>query len=55
MEKQKEKVPFKQKIKGGAIALKNMWSTPPKGRYLNVKEMLAFGGFALGNSTMMSA
>lgn len=52
---QKEKVPFKVKVKNGALAVKGMWKTPPKGRFLNLKEMLSFGGFALGNSMMLSA
>lgn len=54
-QKQKEKVPFKVKVKNGALAVKGMWKTPPKGRFLNLKEMLSFGGFALGNSMMLSA
>lgn len=54
-QKQKEKVPFKVKVKNGALAVKGMWKTPPKGRFLTLKEILSFGGFALGNSMMLSA
>lgn len=34
--------------------LKNFWTTPPKGRYLNLKEILCFGGSAFGVSTMVT-
>lgn len=34
--------------------LKNFWTTPPKGRYLNLKEILCFGGSAFGMSTIVT-
>ncbi len=34
--------------------LKNFWTTPPKGRYLNLKEILCFGGSAMGVSTLVT-
>ena len=34
--------------------LKNFWTTPPKGRHLNLKEILCFGGSAFGVSTMVT-
>ena len=43
---------FKQKIKELPATLKVFWNTPPKGRYLNLKEILCFGGSAFGISTV---
>ena len=34
--------------------LAKFWSTPPKGRYLNLKEILCFGGSAFGVSTLVT-
>ncbi len=34
--------------------LKTFWTTPPKGRYMNLKEILCFGGSAFGVSTMVT-
>lgn len=34
--------------------LKTFWTTPPKGRYLNLKEILCFGGSAFGMSTIVT-
>lgn len=43
------------KAKSTALQAKALWKTPAKGRYLNLKEMLSFGVFALGNSFILSA
>lgn len=45
---------FKQKIKELPATLKVFWNTPPKGRYLNLKEILCFGGSAFGMSTIVT-
>ena len=34
--------------------LKTFWTTPPKGRYMNLKEILCFGGSAFGVSTLVT-
>ncbi len=34
--------------------LKVFWKTPPKGRYMNLKEIVCFGGSAFGVSTMVT-
>lgn len=34
--------------------LKVFWKTPPKGRYLNLKEIVCFGGSAFGMSTIVT-
>lgn len=45
---------FKETMTGLWSKLKTFWSTPPKGRYLNLKEILCFGGSAFGVSTMVT-
>lgn len=34
--------------------IKVFWKTPPKGRYLNLKEIVCFGGSAFGMSTIVT-
>lgn len=50
----KQKQSFSQKISNLPRTIKNFWSTPPKGRYLNLKEILCFGGSAFGVSTLVT-
>lgn len=45
---------FKEIVTGLWNKLKTFWSTPPKGRYMNLKEILCFGGSAFGVSTMVT-
>ena len=45
---------LKQKIKELPQAIKVFWKTPPKGRYLNLKEILCFSGSAFGMSTIVT-
>ena len=45
---------LKQKIKELPQAIKVFWKTPPKGRYLNLKEILCFSGSAFGMSTVVT-
>lgn len=42
------------KIKELLTSLKNGWSRPPEGRYLTIKEMLYYGGSALGVSFIVN-
>lgn len=46
----KKKKSVKELVKG----LATFWTTPPKGRYLNLKEILCFGGSAFGVSTLVT-
>ncbi len=39
------------KFKDGMTKVKSMWSTPPKGRFLCIKEIGALGLYAVGTST----
>ena len=41
-------------VKGLFGKVKGMWSTPLEGRYLNLKEILSFGGTALGVSFIVN-
>ena len=41
-------------FKSAAAKLKNFWNNPPQGRYLNLKEILCFGGSAFGVSTLVT-
>ncbi len=50
----KQKGQFSQKLKGAPAKLKNFWNNPPQGRYLNLKEILCFGGSAFGVSTLVT-
>lgn len=50
----KQKLSLSQRVVNLWKALKNFWSTPPKGRYLNLKEILCFGGSAFGVSTLVT-
>lgn len=45
---------FKETAASLCEKLKNFWTTPPKGRHLNLKEILCFGGSAFGVSTMVT-
>lgn len=45
---------FKESMTSLWDKLKNFWSTPPKGRYMNLKEILCFGGSAFGVSTLVT-
>lgn len=49
-EKAKEKRDFKKSAHALALNLKRFWKEPPKGRFLNLKEILALGGASLGVS-----
>lgn len=46
---------MKDKIKNLLLTLKSMWNKPLEGRYLTIKEVGAFGLYALGNSWMYNA
>lgn len=50
----KQKGAFAQKLSDAPAKLKNFWNHPPKGRYLNLKEILCFGGSAFGVSTLVT-
>lgn len=50
----KQKGQVAQKLKSAPAKLKNFWSNPPQGRYLNLKEILCFGGTAFGVSTLVT-
>lgn len=50
----KEKVPLKQKAGAFFKSVKSLWKSPIEGRYLNLKEIGAFGIFATGNSFMFN-
>ena len=45
---------FKDKVNGIIDWIKKFWKEPPKGRYLNLKEILCFGGSAFGVSTLVT-
>ena len=45
---------LKEKIKELPKTLKVFWKTPPKGRYLNLKEIACFAGSAFGMSTVVT-
>lgn len=45
---------FKETASSLIDKLKTFWSTPPKGRYMNLKEILCFGGSAFGVSTLVT-
>lgn len=46
---------MKEKIKKLLLTLKSMWDKPLPGRFLTIKEVGAFGLYALGNSWMYNA
>lgn len=46
---------MKDKIKNLLLTMKSMWNKPLEGRYLTIKEVGAFGLYALGNSWMYNA
>ena len=48
---QKPKLEFFQTL---PAKIKVFWKNPPKGRYLNLKEILCFGGSAFGMSTLVT-
>ena len=50
----KQKGQAAQKLKSAPAKLKNFWNNPPQGRYLNLKEILCFGGTAFGVSTLVT-
>lgn len=50
----KQKGQFAAKLKGAPAKLKNFWNNPPQGRFLNLKEILCFGGSAFGVSTLVT-
>ena len=50
----KQKGQVAQKLKSAPAKLKNFWNNPPQGRYLNLKEILCFGGTAFGVSTLVT-
>ena len=41
---------MKEKVAKFFSTVKSMWDKPLEGRYLNIKELLSFGVYALGNS-----
>ena len=45
---------FKETANDLVTRLKVFWKTPPKGRYLNLREILFFGGSAFGMSTIVT-
>ena len=51
---QKPKFSLKNFLKTLPAKIKVFWKTPPKGRYLNLKEILCFGGSAFGMSTLVT-
>ena len=51
---QKPKFSLKNFLKTLPAKIKVFWKTPPKGRYLNLKEILCFGGSAFGVSTLVT-
>ena len=46
---------LKQKIKELPQAIKVFWKTPPKGRYLNLKEILCFSEVSADNIIIFSS
>ena len=50
----KPKFLLKNFLKTLPAKIKVFWKTPPKGRYLNLKEILCFGGSAFGMSTLVT-
>ncbi|HIU62379.1 MAG TPA: MFS transporter [Candidatus Caccalectryoclostridium excrementigallinarum] len=53
-QQQPQKTPLGEKIKQLPKTLKVFWKTPPKGRYLNLKEIACFAGSAFGMSTVVT-
>ena len=51
---QKPKFSLKNFLKTLPAKIKVFWKTPPKGRYLNLKEILCLGGTAFGVSTIIT-
>ena len=51
---QKPKFSLKNFLKTLPAKIKVFWKTPPKGRYLNLKEIVCFGGSAFGVSTLVT-
>lgn len=45
---------FKETANDLVTRLKVFWKTPPKGRFLNLREILFFGGSAFGMSTIVT-
>lgn len=45
---------FSAKVKALPQKIKAMWKAPPEGRYLNLKEILCFGGSSLGVSFIVN-
>lgn len=52
--KGKPKFDFKEFFKTLPAKIKVFWKNPPKGRYLNLKEILCLGGTAFGVSTIIT-
>ena len=50
---QKPKFSLKNFLKTLPAKIKVFWKTPPKDRYLNLKEIVCFGGSAFGVSTLV--
>ena len=53
-QQQPQKTPLGEKIKQLPKTIKVFWKTPPKGRYLNLKEIACFAGSAFGMSTVVT-
>lgn len=51
---QKPKFSLKEFFQTLPAKIKVFWKNPPKGRYLNLKEILCFGGSAFGMSTLVT-
>ena len=51
---QKPKFSLKEFFQTLPAKIKVFWKNPPKGRYLNLKEILCFGGSAFGVSTLVT-
>ena len=51
---QKPKFSLKEFFRTLPAKIKVFWKNPPKGRYLNLKEILCFGGSAFGMSTLVT-
>ena len=51
---QKPKFSLKEFLQTLPAKIKVFWKNPPKGRYLNLKEILCFGGSAFGMSTLVT-
>ena len=45
---------LKETVNSVGAWIKKFWKEPPKGRHLNLKEILCFGGSAFGVSTLVT-